>query len=51
VAAVQAWVDGGMQEPLPPLDGSLRTPLLEIAGARLEGVSVEIDDPLVDASK
>jgi hypothetical protein len=51
VAAVQAWVDGGMQEPLPPLDGSLRTPLLEIAGARLEGVSVEIDDPLVDAAK
>lgn len=42
---IQAWVDAGMATPLPPLDGSLRTPVLEIAGARLEGVSVDVDDP------
>ena len=48
VRALQAWVDSGMATPLPPIDGSLRTPLLEIAGARLEGVSVEIEDPAVE---
>lgn len=30
---------------LPPLDGTLSTPALEIAGARLEGVEIELDDP------
>ena len=30
---------------VPPLDGNLTTPELEIAGARLEGVEIEIDDP------
>ncbi|HWS77201.1 MAG TPA: hypothetical protein VN205_02380 [Thermomonas sp.] len=43
---VMAWLDadaGG--SPLPPLQGTLRTPRVEIAGARLEGVEVEFDDP------
>lgn len=48
VGDLQAWLDSDMAPPLPPLDGSLRTPVLEIAGARLEGVSVEIDDPTVE---
>ena len=30
---------------LPPLQGSLSTPRLEIAGATLEGVEVGLDDP------
>jgi hypothetical protein len=30
---------------LPPLSGALRTPRVEIAGATLEGVEVELDDP------
>ena len=43
---VQDWLDAGATgSPLPPLDGRLRTPRLEIAGAQLEGVEVEIDDP------
>jgi len=43
---VQAWLDAGaIGSPLPPLDGRLRTPRLEIAGAQLEGVEVEFDDP------
>ena len=46
--AFQAWLDSDMATPLPPLDGSMRTPVLEIAGARLEGVSVEVDDPTVE---
>ena len=33
--------------PLPPLDGTLTTPRLDIAGARLEGVQVELDDPAI----
>lgn len=30
--------------PLPPLDGTLRTPRLDIAGAELEGVHIELHD-------
>jgi hypothetical protein len=47
---VLAWLDasaGG--SPLPPLRGSLRTPRVEIAGARLEGVEVDFDDPAIPA--
>ena len=43
---VLAWLDadaGG--SPLPPLQGHLRTPRIDIAGARLEGVDIEFDDP------
>lgn len=44
--AVLAWLDAGaIGSPLPPLQGSLSTPRLEIAGATLEGVEVELDDP------
>lgn len=44
--AVLDWIDadaGG--SPLPPLQGTLRTPRVEIAGAQLEGVEVEFDEP------
>ena len=40
------WINadaGG--SPLPPLQGKLRTPRVEIAGAQLEGVEIEFDDP------
>lgn len=33
--------------PLPPLQGRLRTPRVEVAGARLEGVEIELDDPAI----
>ena len=36
--------------PLPPLDGTLSTPQLEIAGAQLQGVEVEFEGDGVDAS-
>ncbi len=43
---VTAWVgDGHATSPLPPLEGKLVTPELEIAGARLQGVEVIFDDP------
>jgi hypothetical protein len=43
---VLAWLDEiATDSPLPPLQGSLSTPRIEIAGATLEGVEVEIDDP------
>ena len=44
--AVLAWLDSDTTgSPLPPLQGSLSTPRLEMAGATLEGVEVELDDP------
>src|SRR5690606_12699724 len=44
VRDVMAWLDSDLATPLPPLDGRASTPVLEIAGARLEGVQIEIDD-------
>ena len=49
VEDITAWIDTGMATPLPPLDGSASTPVLEIAGARLEGVQISVDDPDVEA--
>ncbi|RMH94411.1 hypothetical protein EBB59_01580 [Lysobacter pythonis] len=41
-----AWRDTAQTgSPLPPLDGRLSIPRLEIDGAVLEGVEVDIDDP------
>lgn len=42
------WMtDGNAQSPLPPLDGTLVAPELEVAGARLQGVEVTFDEPSV----
>ncbi len=41
---VLGWIDQAGGSPLPPLDGRLRSPELEISGAVLEGVDVVIDD-------
>ena len=43
-----AWLDSEATSPLPPLDGRLLTPRLEISGAVLEGVEVDFDDGDVD---
>lgn len=43
--AVLAWIDAPPGSPIPPLDGRLTTPRLELSGAQLEGVQVEMDDP------
>ena len=46
VPAVLAWLDSDATgSPLPALQGSLSTPRLEMAGATLEGIEVELDDP------
>jgi len=37
--------------PLPPLAGSLKTPRLEVSGAMLEGVEVQLEDPAIPASQ
>lgn len=43
---VLAWLDAGATgSPLPPLQGTLRTPRVEMAGAQLEGIEIEFDDP------
>lgn len=42
---VLAWLDADVAgTPLPPIEGHLRTPKLEIAGATLEGVHIEIEE-------
>ncbi|SFK30147.1 hypothetical protein [Lysobacter sp. cf310] len=45
VPAVLAWIDAGERgAPLPPLRAKLRTPKLEISGATLEAVEIELGD-------
>lgn len=44
--AVLDWIDADTnRSPLPPLQGRLRTPRIDVAGAQLEGVDIEFDDP------
>ena len=44
------WINSEVAgSPLPPLQGHLRTPTLEIAGATLEGVEVDFEDDSVVA--
>lgn len=43
-----AWIDADESSPLPPLDGRLTTPTLEIAGAQLQGVEITLDDIMLD---
>lgn len=43
---VMEWIDASAQgSPLPPIAGTLKTPKLEISGATLEGVEVQLEDP------
>ncbi|MCL1633070.1 hypothetical protein M2650_00195 [Luteimonas sp. SX5] len=45
---VTAWIDAGAAgSPLPPLDGRIVTPALEVSGAQLRGVEIEMDDPAI----
>jgi hypothetical protein len=39
------WIVANADSPLPPLDGQLSAPRLDIAGARLDGVELSFDDP------
>ncbi|HET6434697.1 MAG TPA: hypothetical protein VFG18_03205 [Xanthomonadaceae bacterium] len=46
--AVLDWIDRfATGNPLPPLDGTLTTPRLDIAGARLQGVEISVDDDAI----
>ncbi len=52
LAEVQDWLANDAGNPLPPLDAHLRAPLLELDGARLEGVEATFDAPEVaDAAR
>ena len=44
---VTGWIaaDDNTVSPLPPLDGKASAPRIEIAGARLDGVEITIEDP------
>ena len=41
---VLAWIEAKQGSPLPPLSGRLTTPVMEVSGATLEGVEVEMSD-------
>jgi hypothetical protein len=41
---MQQWLAAEKTSPLPPLQGSLKTPALEFDGITLEGVQVEISE-------
>jgi hypothetical protein len=46
---VLAWIEAKQGSPLPPLSGRLTTPTMEVSGATLEGVEIEMnDDATVD---
>jgi hypothetical protein len=47
LAAVQDWMENDGGNPLPPLDAHLRAPLLEVEGAKLEGVEATLASPEV----
>ncbi len=52
VRDVLAWRDAASEgSPLPPIAGRLDTPKLEIAGAELEGVEVEFEEPSVPSAE
>jgi len=38
------WIEAKQASPLPPLSGRLTTPTMEISGATLEGVEIEMSD-------
>lgn len=47
---VRQWIDTMQtRSPLPPMDGTISTPLLRIAGAEWHGVEIELDDPDIPA--
>jgi hypothetical protein len=46
---VMAWTSAREQDSLlPPLDATITTPRMEVAGAQLEGVEITLDDPLLE---
>lgn len=48
---IMDWIDASAQgSPLPPIAGTLKTPRLEISGAMLEGVEVQLEDPSLPAT-
>lgn len=44
---IATWLNAGASSPLPPLDGRLVAPRIDIVGAKLEGVDVTLEDPAV----
>ncbi len=42
IADIQQWIEQKDGSPLPPLNGQFDTPLIELDGVSLEGVSIEI---------
>ena len=44
VRELSGWLSTAKHSPLPPLNGTLRTPLLAIDGIKMEGVEIQISD-------
>lgn len=48
IAEVQQWVENAEGSPLPPLQGQFDTPIIQMDGVSLEGVSIEITPDAVE---
>ena len=49
---VMDWSAAGAKgSPLPPLSGTLTTPKLEVSGAVLEGVELQMEDPAIPMTR
>jgi hypothetical protein len=44
IAEVRAWLARTDASPIPPINGTLRTPTLKFDGVDLQGVEVEVSD-------
>jgi len=51
VDEITGWLDAADAAPLPPLVGTLSTPSLEVSGATLEGVSIQIEQDAPDEAE
>jgi hypothetical protein len=48
---IAAWIDAAdAGSPVPPLDGRVTMPSIEIAGAQLQGVELTLDDPRLEGA-
>ena len=48
---VMGWIDAAAEgSPLPPVSGTIKSPRMEVSGAVLEGVELQLDDPAIPAA-
>lgn len=51
LADVTRWISASNGSPLPPINGTISTPQLDIAGAQLQGVTIDLRDGIASPTK